>query len=191
MTGPADARAYIRIVGITPDAGGSADLADQIAALQPRLFRFGLTLTRDQEDAADLAQDTVARALAASWRFTPGTNLPAWVFRIMRNLHLNRVRDGRAGPRVESLDSVREVASAQTIDLSSVEKAAIERASLAAVREAFAKLPDKYALPIHLVTVEGLSYAETAGVLDVPIGTVMSRIYRGRRLLLAALGGLA
>lgn len=176
-------------MGVSPEAGGE-DMAEQIAALQPRLLRFALTLTRDREDAADLAQDTLARALAASWRFTPGTNLPAWLFRIMRNLHLNRVRDGKAGPKVESLDDVREAASADEFDLSSVERTAIERASLARVRQAFAKLPGKYAVPIHLVSVEGLSYAEIAEILDIPIGTVMSRIYRGRRLLIAALGGI-
>lgn len=189
MTNSAAGGAYIRIVEVTPEAS-SSDIADQIAALQPRLLRFALTLTRDPDDAADLAQDTVARALAASWRFTPGTNLPAWLFRILRNLFLNRVRDGRTGPRIESLEDVREVSAADDFDLTSVERRAIERASLAAVREAFTKLPDKYAQPIHLVSVEGLSYAETAEVLDIPIGTVMSRIYRGRRLLLAALGGL-
>lgn len=185
----AAARAYIRLMGARPDAAGE-DVAEQIAALQPRLLRFALTLTRDREDAADLAQDTAARALAASWRFTPGTNLSAWLFRIMRNLHLNRIRDGRAAPRVESLDNAREAAAADDFDLSSVERTAIERASLARVRQAFAKLPGKYAVPIHLVSVEGLSYAETAQILNVPIGTVMSRIYRGRRLLIAALGGI-
>ncbi len=189
MTGAADANAYIRPVNVSPDAE-AGDLAAQIAAFQPRLLRFALALTRDREDAADLAQDTVARALAARWRFTPGTNLPAWLFRIMRNLHLNRVRDGRARPRLESLEDVREAAAAEDFDLSSVERAAIERASLARVRAAFAKLPDKYAIPIHLVSVEELSYAEAAEVLDIPIGTVMSRIYRGRRLLIAALGGM-
>ena len=189
MTGLADSGAYTRLVGLSPGAHGD-DIAEQIAALQPRLLRFALTLTHDNEDAADLAQDTMARALGAWWRFTPGTNLPAWLFRIMRNIHLNRVRDGRAAPRVESLEGVREVASAEDFDISSVERAAINRASLARVREAFAKLPDKYAIPIHLVSVEGLSYAEAAEILDVPIGTVMSRVYRGRRLLIAALGGV-
>lgn len=189
MTNSAAEGAYIRIVEVTPEAEGS-DIAGQIAALQPRLFRFALTLTRNPDDAADLAQDTVARALAASWRFTPGSNLPAWLFRILRNLFLNRVRDGRTGPRIESLDNIREVSAAEDFDLTSVERRSIERASLAAVREVFAKLPSKYAEPIHLVSVEGLSYAETAEVLNVPIGTVMSRIYRGRRLLLAALGGI-
>ena len=178
----------MKAVGVSPEAE-STDIAQHIAALQPRLLRFALTLTRDREDAADLAQDTVVRALAASWRFTPGTNLPAWLFRIMRNLHLNRVRDGRADPRVESLQGMREAAAAGDLDVTSVERAAIERASLARVRAAFAGLPDKYAIPIHLVSVEGLSYAETAEVLQLPIGTVMSRIYRGRRLLIAALGG--
>lgn len=165
-------------------------LADQIAELQPRLLRFAFSLTHDPEEAADLAQDTIARALGAAWRFTPGTNLRAWLFRIMRNLHLNHVRDGAARPGVESLQELREAAGPEArLGFSPVEKQAIERASLEAVREAFAKLPARYAAPIHLVCVEELSYAETAEVLSIPVGTVMSRMYRGRRLLAAGLAG--
>jgi RNA polymerase sigma-70 factor (ECF subfamily) len=152
--------------------------------------RFAFSLTRDSEAAADLAQDTIAKALGAAWRFTPGTNLAAWLFRILRNLHLNRVRDGAARPRIESLQDLREAADPDgRLGFNPVEKQAIERASLAAVRQAFNKLPERYAVPIHLVCVEELSYAETAAILSVPVGTVMSRIYRGRKLLVAGLAG--
>ncbi len=170
--------------------GDAPDLADQIAELHPRLVKFALSLTHDPEEAADLAQDTIARALGAAWRFTPGTNLRAWLFRIMRNLHLNRVRDRAARPHIESLQDLRDPAGPDArLGFSPVEKQAIERASLEAVRDAFARLPERYAAPIHLVCVEELSYAETAAVLSIPVGTVMSRIYRGRQLLAAGLAG--
>lgn len=180
---------YTPLVDSEPDAD-AVDLADQIADFHPRLMRFALSLTHVHDEAADLTQDTMARALGAAWRFTPGTNLAAWLFRIMRNLHLNRVRDGAARPRIESLDEVREVAGRSGNDgFSPVERQALERASLAAVRAAFATLPHRYAAPLHLVSVEELSYAETAAVLSIPIGTVMSRIYRARKMLAAALAG--
>lgn len=180
---------YTRLMGSQPQ-GDAPDLADQIAELHPRLVGFAFSLTHDPEEAADLAQDTVARALGAAWRFTPGTNLRAWLFRIMRNLHLNQVRDGAARPRIESLQDLREATGMDGgPGFSPVEKQAIDRASLEAVREALARLPERYAAPIHLVCVEELSYAETSAVLAIPVGTVMSRIYRGRRLLAAALAG--
>ena len=180
---------YTPMVG-SQAQGDAPELGDQIAELLPRLVGFARSLTHDPEEAADLAQETIARALGAAWRFTPGTNLRAWLFRIMRNLHLNQVRDGAARPRIESLQELREAAGVDArLGFSPVEKHAIERASLDAVRQALAKLPERYAVPIHLVCVEELSYAETAAVLSVPIGTVMSRIYRGRRLLAAGLAG--
>lgn len=181
--------AYTPIVGSQPQ-GGAPDLADQIADLHPRLVGFAFSLTHDPEEAADLAQDTIARALGAAWRFTPGTNLRAWLFRIMRNLHLNRVRDGAARPRIDSLQDLRETAEPEgRLGFSPVEKRAIERANLAAVREALTRVPTRYTAPLHLVCVEELSYAETAAVLNIPVGTVMSRIHRGRRLLAADLAG--
>jgi len=182
-------RTYTPIVGSQPQSEAT-DLADQIADLHPRLVGFAFSLTHDPEEAADLAQDTIAKALGAAWRFSPGTNLRAWLFRIMRNLHLNRVRDGAARPRIESLRDLRETAEPDgQLGFSPVEKQAIERANLEAVRQALARLPPRYTAPIHLVCVEELSYAETAAVLNIPVGTVMSRIYRGRRLLAAELAG--
>lgn len=165
-----------------------ADLAEQIAALQPRLVKFAFALTGDLDEAADLAQETVARALGASWRFTPGTNLRAWLFRILRNLYLNRRRDAAAHPLVESLDERRGVLAGGEAPISPVERLALERASLEAVLLALRRLPVRFAVPIYLTAVEQMSYAVAAEVLGVPIGTVMSRIYRGRRLLLASLG---
>ncbi len=157
-------------------------LADQIAALQPRLLRFAISLTRDREEAADVAQEAIARALASAYRFTPGTNLKAWLFRILRNVHLNRRRDlaSRGAVSIEELpvELVR-----MNDDSRPVEREVLLQAHLKAVMDAFRSLPPLFALPLYLTSVEELTYAETARILDVPIGTVMSRVYRGRRLL--------
>jgi RNA polymerase sigma-70 factor (ECF subfamily) len=161
-------------------------IAEQIAALQPRLLHFALSLTRDQDRASDLAQETVARALGSVWRFTPGTNLRAWLFTILRNLHLNRQRAANGHAQIVSLDNfAAELATDGPTD--PVCQQALVHADLERVREAFRRLPPVFAVPLHLTAVEGLSYAEAAKIVDVPIGTVMSRIHRGRRLLLALL----
>ena len=169
-------------------AADRGELQEQIAALHPRLLRFAQALTRDREEAADLAQEAMVRAIGASWRFTPGTNLVAWLFRITRNLHLNRVRDHAAGPAITPLDDLRDSPEWRDPSSSPVERSVIERVDLADLRRAFDALPEKYALPLLLSAVEGLAYSEVAAILDIPVGTVMSRIYRGRRLLLAGIG---
>lgn len=161
-------------------------LEGQIAAFRPRLVRFAYSLTRNPEDADDLAQDTIVRALAAGERFQPGTNLKAWLFRILHNLHLNRLRDAGHRPHLLALDAaVREARLPGRP--SSVEDGVLERVSLERVLREFRRLPLHYSAPIYLCSVEGLSYAEIAVRLGIPIGTVMSRIYRGRRLLISRL----
>lgn len=163
-------------------------LADQIAAMRPRLYHFACSLTGDPEEAGDLAQETVMRALGATGSFTPGTNLKAWLFRILRNLYLNHRRGAKGHPGEISIAEL-------PFELPGeggprpVEREALLHAELATVLGAFRSLPPVFALPLHLTAVEELTYAETATVLGIPIGTVMSRIYRGRRLLLARLAG--
>lgn len=172
----------------SPDPGG--DLATQIVTLQPRLLRFAWSLTRDREAAEDLTQETIARALASQWRFQPGTNLKAWLFRILRNIHLNVLRAAGTRPALVSIEElVVEPAGPHEQNVNPVEARVIERAELAQVADAFRKLPSAFAIPLYLTAVEELSYAETASILDIPVGTVMSRVYRGRRLLVARLAG--
>ena len=168
----------------------AGDLADQIVGLNPRLLRFAYSLTRDREAAADLAQETIARALAAQWRFQPGTNLKAWLFRIMRNIHLNVLRASASRPGLVSIeDLVVEPAGSNEDDFNPVEARVIARADLRRIGEIYGTLPAAFAIPLHLVAVEQLSYAEVASILDIPLGTVMSRVYRGRRLLMSRLAG--
>jgi RNA polymerase sigma-70 factor (ECF subfamily) len=166
------------------------DLATQIVEQQPRLLRFAWSLTRDREAAEDLAQETIARALASQWRFQPGTNLKAWLFRILRNLHLNVLRAAGTHPALVSIEElVVEPAGAHEQNLNPVEARAIERAELRRIADIYRTLPPAFAVPLYLTAVEELSYAEAASILDIPVGTVMSRIYRARRLLISRLAG--
>ena len=165
----------------------AGSLADEMAALSPRLVAFAYSLTRDREEAADLAQETMTRALGAAWRFTPGTNLKAWLFRILRNLHLNRVRQAARMPVAMSVEELPVELAETGRALRSAEHEAALKADLAEVLDALRSLPVVFAIPLQLTAMEELSYAETAEVLGIPVGTVMSRVHRGRRLLLSRL----
>jgi RNA polymerase sigma-70 factor, ECF subfamily len=169
---------------------GEGDLATQIVNLRPRLLRFAWSLTREREAAEDLAQETIVRALASQWRFQPGTNLKAWLFRILRNIHLNVLRAAGTHPALVSIeDLVVEPAGPHEQNMNPVERRVIERAELTRVAEAFRTLPPTFAIPLYLTAVEGLSYMEAASILDIPVGTIMSRVYRGRRLVISRLAG--
>lgn len=166
------------------------DLASQIVGLRPGLVRFAWSLTRDREAAEDLAQETIARALASQWRFQPGTNLKAWLFRILRNVHLNVLRaEGTHAALVSIEELVVEPIGPHHHQLNPVEARVIERADLKRVAEVYRTLPMAFALPLFLTAIEELSYAEAATILDIPVGTVMSRVYRARRLLISKLAG--
>lgn len=166
-----------------------ADVAAQIVELRPRLVRFAWSLTRESDAAEDLAQETIARALASQWRFQPGTNLKAWLFRIMRNIHLNELRSAGTHPALVSIEELGLEPTTGRDQANPVEARIIERADLRRLAEVYRTLPQVFAVPLHLTAIEELSYAEAASILDVPVGTVMSRIYRARRMLMSRLDG--
>jgi RNA polymerase sigma-70 factor (ECF subfamily) len=154
------------------------------------MLRFAWSLTRDREAAEDLAQETIARALASQWRFQPGTNLKAWLFRILRNIHLNVLRAAGRHPALVSIEELLvEPASQHEQSPNPVEARVIERAELRRVADVYRTLPPTFAVPLFLTAVEELSYAEAASILGIPVGTVMSRVYRARRLLMSRLAG--
>lgn len=166
----------------------TTDLTGQIALFTPRLRAFALSLGNDDREAEDLAQETCLRAIGARDRFVPGTNLKAWLFTILHNLHRNRRRDAGVRPALVGLDDLDEGwADATSARHAEVERVALARAEVTEVMTAFRTLPPAFAIPLHLVAVEDLSYAQVAQILEVPVGTVMSRIYRARRLLIARL----
>ena len=160
-----------------------------IVALRPRLVGFAWSLTRDSDSAEDLAQETILRALASQWRFRPGSNLKAWLFRIMRNVHLNILRADGNRPTLVPIEDLLMEAPAENERPNPVEAQVISRADLTRLIEVYRSIPPIFALPLYLTAVEELSYAEAGAILEIPVGTVMSRVYRARRLLISRLAG--
>lgn len=155
---------------------------DELAALLPRLRRFAHALSRNRADADDLAQMTIERALRSKAQWQPGTRLDSWAYRIMRNLWIDTVRSRSRRERHE--------APAQEAEkLGSDPRPALEAsADLHRVMAAMERLPDEQREVVALILVEGFGYRETAELLGLPIGTVSSRLVRGRTALLAMVG---
>ena len=156
------------------------------------LYRTALRMTRNQQDAEDLVQETYLRAYRFWEQFTPGTNLRAWLFRILTNAYINRYRKASTQPRPASLDDVDEATLNRQLgrangQRASVEAEVLDRLAASDVRQAIERLPPPYRLAVLLADVEGLSYNEMADAMGVKKGTVMSRLFRGRKLLQKAL----
>lgn len=163
---------------------------DDALALMNGLYGTAVRLTRDGDAARDLVQDTYLKAIRAQARFEPGTNLKAWLYTILHNTWRNRRRD-QARARVsfdsETVQAAEEAGHAGAVDHATPESALLRRAMDADITAAVDTLPDAFREAVWLRDVEDLSYQEIADALQVPIGTVMSRISRGRKLLHAAL----
>jgi RNA polymerase sigma-70 factor (ECF subfamily) len=151
--------------------------AEDLVALLPRLRRFALSLTGSLVEADDLVQAACERALRARDQWTPGTRLDSWVFRIIRNLWIDAIRKRKTEGIVEAID---EFAHVPGEDGRRVTEAAL---TLTDLNDAVSKLPDEQRAVLRLVCTEERSYQEAADMLGVPIGTVMSRLARGRRSL--------
>jgi RNA polymerase sigma-70 factor (ECF subfamily) len=162
------------------------------------LYRTALRLTHDAADAEDLVQDTYLKAFRAAGRFTPGTNLRAWLFTILHNTARNRVRDrAREAVDVDS-DAVEQAAASARDSGFGIRDSQVETPETILIRETLApelrqaidELPEAFRQAIWLRDVEEFTYAEIAEMLSIPIGTVMSRISRGRQLLFQRLSHL-
>lgn len=157
------------------------------------LYRVALRLTQTRAEAEDVVQETYLRAFRAFARFNPGTNCRAWLFTILRNVFLNRLRTrGREVLETElgSLDAV-QVTAASPVEHDSPEEVFLQTVLHGDVDRAVKTLPPLFREAVVLVDLEGLRYREAAEVLGCPLGTVMSRLFRGRMLLRRALGRFA
>jgi RNA polymerase sigma-70 factor (ECF subfamily) len=151
-----------------------SQLREQIVGLLPRLRRFARTLARNAHDADDIVQIAVERALARLDQLRPGSQLSSWLFGIVRNAWIDEVRArGRQGRIFASGEPDAQIAAGSSGTV----------ADTLAVQDAMARLPDEQRLAVGLVLVEGLSYKEAARVLEIPIGTLTSRLARGREAL--------
>jgi RNA polymerase sigma-70 factor (ECF subfamily) len=157
------------------------------------LYRTALRMTRSPQDAEDLVQDTLVRAYRFYDRYEPGTNFRAWLFRILTNTYINTYRRRQVRPRESSLEDTEEfflynqLARQHAEGIDGVEDTVLDRLGADAIQRAIDRLPPQFRTAVQLADVEGLSYAEIAGATGVAKGTVMSRLFRGRRLLQRAL----
>ena len=153
-----------------------------------QLYGAAMRMTRNPTDAEDLVQETYLKAFAAFDSFQEGTNLRAWLFRILTNTYTNQYRRKQRQPYQASADELTDwqLNDAQeriTSAPRSAEAEALDRLADSDVVEALAAIPEDFRLAVYLADVEGFSYKEIAEIMDTPVGTVMSRLHRGRKLL--------
>lgn len=168
-----------------PAASSTASFEQLALPLLPSLLRQALWLTQNEAEAEDLAQEALSKALRAFGSFAPGTNFRAWIFRILRNTFLTS-RTAIAATRTSFLEDSEEIEATTATD-PTPEETLIQLDDAAAVQQALTQLPPHLRDCLLLCDVEELKYKEIAGILDVPIGTVTSRIARARAALRAHL----
>jgi RNA polymerase sigma-70 factor, ECF subfamily len=167
-----------------------ADFEHDAMPLAGQLYGAAMRMTRNPADAEDLVQETFLKAYRAYDTFEAGTNLKAWLYRILTNTYINRYRKAQRRPTETDLDDVedmylyRRMGAEESADLSrSAEDALLDGLVESDIKEAVEALPEHFRLPVLLADLEGFSYKEIAEILDIPIGTVMSRLHRGRKQL--------
>ncbi len=161
---------------------------EQALPLMPQLFGAALRWTRNPSDAEDLVQETFAKAYAAWDKFEQGTNLKAWLFRIMTNTHINLYNKRSKDQAKTALDELEDWQigggeSLTSVTTRSAEAVALDNMPATVIRNAMDQLPEEFRMVVYYAVVEGLPYAEIAEVMDTPVGTVMSRLHRGKKML--------
>ena len=159
-----------------------------------QLYSAAMRMTRNPADAEDLVQETYLKAYRAYHTFTEGTNLKAWLYRILTNTYINKYRKDARRPNevdlgtVEDLYLYRRIGSEASAEASrTTEERVLDGLVESDVKEAVEELPETFRMPVLLADLEGFSYKEIADILELPLGTVMSRLYRGRKLLESAM----
>jgi len=159
-----------------------------------QLYAAAMRMTRNPADAEDLVQETFLKAYRAYDSFTAGTNLKAWLYRILTNTYINKYRKASRRPdevdlgNVEDLYLYRRIGSEESVEASrTTEDRVLDGLVESDIKKAVEALPENFRIPVLLADLEGLSYQEIADILEIPIGTVMSRLHRGRKAMQKAL----
>jgi RNA polymerase sigma-70 factor (ECF subfamily) len=162
---------------------------EQAIPFMDQLYAAAMRMTRNPADAGDLVQETYAKAYAAFGQFEQGTNLKAWLYRILTNTFINSYRKNQRQPYQGAIDDLEDwqLGSAESLTQGrttrSAEAEAIDHLPDSDVKEALQSIPEDFRLAVYLADVEGFAYQEIADIMKTPVGTVMSRLHRGRRLL--------
>lgn len=176
----------------TTGASGSEeqtlDFATEVTPFADQLYPTALRMTRNPADAEDLVQETFAKAFANFHQFRVGTNLRAWLYRILTNTFINGYRKKQREPRQETTDEIKDwqlaAAEAHTSSgMRSAENEVLDHLPDSDIKQALARLPEEFQEVIYLVDIEGYAYKEVADRMGTPLGTVMSRLHRARRQL--------
>lgn len=162
---------------------------DQALPFMDQLYGAAMRMTRNPADASDLVQETFVKAFAAFRQFRQGTNLKAWLYRILTNTFINTYRKNQRNPYQGTIDELEDwqlggaESVTQSISARSAEADAIDHLPSSAVKDALQAIPEDFRMAVYFADVEGFSYQEIADIMKTPVGTVMSRLHRGRRLL--------
>ncbi|MFC9939497.1 sigma-70 family RNA polymerase sigma factor [Nocardiopsis alba] len=170
------------------DEGQTLDFATAVTPFADQLYPTALRMTRNPADAEDLVQETFTKAFANFHQFRAGTNLRAWLYRILTNTFINGYRKKQREPRQEATDEIKDwqlaAAEAHTSSgMRSAETEVLDHLPDSDIKQALARLPEEFQEVIYLVDIEGYAYKEVAARMGTPLGTVMSRLHRARRQL--------
>jgi RNA polymerase sigma-70 factor (ECF subfamily) len=185
MNGKAESGATMRPTDLAPDR--KAAFEQDVVPFMGQLYPAALRMTKNPSDAEDLVQETIAKAYAAFYQFRPGTNLRAWLHRILANTFINGYRKRRREPMQASGSDFQEdwqaSADRTTAPVRSAEAEALDRLADSDILRALRDLPEDFRMAVYLADIEGYPYREVAEMMGTPIGTVMSRLHRGRSKL--------